>query len=200
MLTCFPPLLSQVECNSPLKIPAPVAIVPKLIVLPGPNSTDWASGTKTNRTLYEEYGRVSDMSYDPCSSLRDVNATSKLSCAAVALEGSGLNVTDLTPFVKVSDISTIQNQSKCDSTALTLGNCLPGSYTVSYSVTDAQGITATAFLLVLVETRSTSFFNYTFAPSGVNASSQDEVATFADGLISNYSSAASTITPQLPFL
>ena len=188
------------ECNSPLKIPAPVAIVPKLIVLPGPNSTDWATGTETNRTLYEEYGRVSDMSYDPCSSLRDVNATFKLSCAAVALEGSGLNVTDLTPFVKVSDISTIQNQSKCDSTALTLGNCLPGSYTFSYSVTDAQGITATAFLLVLVETRSTSFFNYTFAPSGVNASSQDEVATFADGLISNYSLAASIITPQLPFL
>ena len=140
------------------------------------------------------------MSFGPCSSLRDANATSKPTCAAVAFEGSAQNITDLTPLIKVADVSSVQNQPKCNDTTLTLGNCLPGSYTFSYSVTDSQGITASSFLIVLVETRSTSFFNYTFAPSGVNVSDQDEVRAYAQELMSNYSLAASTITAQLPFL
>lgn len=189
------------ECSSPLKIPAPVTTVPKLILLPGPNSSDWVNGTQTNRTLYEEYGKVSDMSFGPCSSLQVANTTSKPACAAVAMEGSGQNVTDLTPLIIVADVSPVQNQSKCNFTTLTLGNCLPGSYTLQYSVTDSQGTVVSSFLLVLVETRSVSFFNYTFSPSsGVNSSIQSEVEAFSEDLMSNYSLAASTITPQLPFL
>lgn len=46
---------------------------------------------------------------------------------------------------------------RCTVTSLTAGACLPGVYTLLYNVSGVQ-----AFLTVMVEQLSTSFFNYSF--------------------------------------
>ena len=181
-------------------IPETKSLPPKLILLPSQSSKDWTNGTLTNKTVWVEYGKISDINFGPCTSLNEVNRTSAPSCAAVALFATGSNITDLTPFINVADISNIQNQTSCNVTELTLGTCLPGSYTLSYSATNSLGATATAYLLVLVETRSSSFFNYTFSPSEVNTTSLQDVTAYSDALIANQSVAASVITLQLPYL
>lgn len=51
---------------------------------------------------------------------------------------------------------------RCTASSLTLGTCLPGQYTLQYSVANLEGLQSAGFITVLVEQYSVASFDYMF--------------------------------------
>ena len=161
----------QVDCATRASLadpsePAPSG-PPQLAMLPtnASSSPSWltaaaAAGVLENSTLYLQYNQPSPLSLLPCASLPAANSSVAAACAAAAFDTS--SGADLCGLIWVQDVSTIVGQAKCSASSLTLGNCLPGQYTLQYTVTNAAGQSVSAFLLVLVETLASAGFSYTF--------------------------------------
>ena len=123
------------------------------------------SGAPGNSTLYLQYNQPSPLSLLPCALLTAADSSSHNSAAACAAAAfDTLTGADLSSLITVQDISTITGQAKCTASLLTLGQCLPGQYTLQYTVINTAGQSASSFLLVLVETLASASFSYTFAP------------------------------------
>ena len=84
----------------------------------------------------------------------------------------------------------------CSASALTLGTCLPGKYTLRYSVYNAAGLRSLAYLHLLVEQLSLNRFSYAFTPS--NSSDLADVTQRVGELRANASLAAALAAQQLP--
>jgi hypothetical protein len=80
-----------------------LTVPPNLILLPS-SSSNWTL-TSANVTIYLEYGSPAPFSIAPCSFA--ANQSASASCAAAALDSVD---GDLTPLIKVTDISSIPNQ------------------------------------------------------------------------------------------
>lgn len=75
--------------------------------------------------LFLEYGQPAPVSLSPCGS-----ASSPVACAAVALDAED---GDLTPSLSVADVTACAAGATClhcKPEQLTLGTCLPGTYTL----------------------------------------------------------------------
>eukprot|EP00775_Hariotina_reticulata_P011535 gene11535-11678_t len=101
----------------------------------------------SSAAVYVQYGKPSPFYLGPCAS-----GTSTASCGAVAWDVQpGKGQVDLTPYIAVTQI-----QDDCDpeqgqvcftcnlNTLSGDGNCMPGSYTITYSVTNDEGRTEKA--------------------------------------------------------
>ena len=121
-----------------------------------------ASAAPGNSTLYLQYNQPSPLSLLPCASLAVANGGAGVVCAAAAFDTS--SGADLCGLISVQDVSMITGQAKCTASSLTLGKCLPGQYTLQYSVASTAGQSMSSFLLVLVETLASARFSYTFTP------------------------------------
>ena len=84
----------------------------------------------------------------------------------------------------------------CPASALTLGTCLPGKYTLRYTVYNAAGLQSSAYLHLLVEQLSLNRFSYAFTPS--NSSDLAAVTQLAGELRVNASLASVLAAQQLP--
>ena len=167
----------QVDCATRASLPAPSEPAPsgppQLAMLPtnASSSPSWlaaaaaakaTAAVPVNSTLYLQYNQPSPLSLLPCASLPVANSSVAAPCAAAAFDTS--SGADLCGLIWVQDVSMIADQAKCSASSLTLGTCLPGQYTLQYTVTNAAGQSVSAFLLVLVETLASAGFSYTFTP------------------------------------
>ena len=159
--------------NLPGDTPTVTSGPPQLVMLPtnASSSPTWlevavaateAGIVSGNKTLYLLYNTPSPLSLLPCASLAAANVSTAATCAAAAF--ATLSGADLCGLIDVQDVSAIDGQAKCTASALTLGTCLPGQYTLQYTVTNAAGESASSFLLVLVEMRISAGYSYVFTP------------------------------------
>jgi hypothetical protein len=79
---------------------------------------------------------------------------------------------------------------------LTLGTCLPGFYSLKYSVKNSAGLSASDFLFIFVEQYSVNVFSYSFSPP--NATDLNLVSQLASNLLVSSSMATSLAVQQLP--
>ena len=79
---------------------------------------------------------------------------------------------------------------------LTLGTCLPGFYSLKYSVKNSAGLSASDFLFIYVEQYSVNVFSYSFSPP--NATDLNLVSQLASNLLVSSSMATSLAVQQLP--
>lgn len=123
---------------------------------------------------------------DACPSA--ANATA---CAAIAY---GLDGGDLTPFIAVQPVCATPSGicTRCSPAALSLGTCVPGQYTLQYSVADAEGRSAAWNLSLAVERLAASTINITIQPP-VNASLTSAGASAWAASLSNGSAALSAL-------
>ena len=170
----------QVDCatkasvsNLPGDTPTVASGPPQLVMLPtnASSSPTWldvevaaaeAGIVTSNNTVYLLYNTPSPLSLMPCASLAAANVSNAATCAAAAFDT--LSGADLCDLIDVHDVSTIDGQAKCTASTLTLGTCLPGQYTLQYTVTNAAGESTFSFLLVLVEMRISAGYSYVFIP------------------------------------
>ncbi|GLC66107.1 hypothetical protein PLESTF_000385600 [Pleodorina starrii] len=148
-------LCSPSPCDAAAALLPPAATGPNITLLP---SADVA---------YVEYGTVSPVFLGPCASVSDTR-----SCGAVARgplvptsPSGSITSSDLTAQLSVINTTpcnmTANGNTSCVSCsleALAIGSssgCLPGVYTFRYSVTDDQGVTATANRTVVVYQQAT---------------------------------------------
>lgn len=78
---------------------------PRLVLLPSVSS-NWALSS-SNGTLYLEYRRPAPFSLAPCTSAAAANQSTSPSCAAASMDAMD---GDLTAFITVTDVSSVQNQ------------------------------------------------------------------------------------------
>ena len=79
---------------------------------------------------------------------------------------------------------------------LTLGTCLPGFYSLKFSVKNSAGLSASDFLLIFVERYSINIFTYSFSPP--NATDFTRVTQLSSDLLINSSMVTSLAVQQLP--
>ena len=115
-----------------------------------------------NSTLYLQYNQPSPLSLLPCTSLEAASSSDAATCAATAFDATSGE--DLSGHILVQDVSTIADQPKCTASLLSLGKCLPGQYTLQYTVTNAAGHSVSSHLLMLVEMLASVGLSYTFTP------------------------------------
>lgn len=146
--------------------PTLVMVPSRLSLWASVNSSISLNTSKPIQTIYLEFGRPAPFSLAPCSSLAAAKISDAFACAAAAWDyTSG----DLNSNITITDVSPYGiNPTVCMPFQLTLGTCLPGQYTLEYSVTSASsGLSSTAFLLVCVEIYTVTNFSYTFMPSNI---------------------------------
>lgn len=151
--------------------------LPTISLLPflGPaasSATKAPSGGAAARTLYTEYGRRSSFSFEPCTTAASGGSGSSYaagggSLSACAATAADKEDGDLSAYTTVTDVTPCSSDAgsapcvRCTAAGLTLGVCLPGRYLLQYSVSDADGNTATAALAVIVEQLAASSFEFT---------------------------------------
>ena len=74
---------------------------------------------------------------------------------------------------------------------MTLGTCLPGRYTLEYSVKGlTSGLSSSALIQIYVEIKTSYLLSFTFKPQGVNLTDPTAVQSFATGLPNNSTSSS----------
>ncbi len=86
--------------------------------------------------MFLEYGKPSPISLTPCTS-----TTATVACAAVATDAED---GDLTSLIRVTDVTPCTGTNRnacirCRAEQLTLGTCLPGTYTLRWVARRAGG-------------------------------------------------------------
>ncbi|EFJ49748.1 hypothetical protein VOLCADRAFT_89514 [Volvox carteri f. nagariensis] len=145
---------------SPLPCTASASLLPPKV--PGPNITLLPPAD----VAYVEYGSVSPVYLGPCTSMFDTRSCGAVATGVLLPTSPAANITtvDLTAQLSVINTTPCNTTSgssttcqSCSLEALAMGssNCLPGVYTFQYSVTDDQGVTATANRTVVVYQQAT---------------------------------------------
>lgn len=87
----------------------------------------------------------------------------------------------------------------CSISSLTLGTCLPGVYTLQYSVKGlTSGLNSLALLQVYVEIRTSYLLSFSFKPQGVDLTDQATVQNLTSGLSSNSTSSTQLALQMAP--
>lgn len=105
--------------------------------------------------IYIEYGTPTHVSLAPC-----LTGNASSSCGAVAWDVAPSRRTDLTPYLAVASAPSCSSDSSGPQVCLSCGlkslaqagpvTCLPGTYTLTYSATNDDGVTATATRAVTI--------------------------------------------------
>ena len=116
-----------------------------------------ASAASMNQTLYLAYGMPAHLSLLPCpSALNILSPVATCAAAAVQIVAGNSSILDVSVKVSVADVSA-NISSRCSAIAMTSGSCLPGIYTLRYTV-----LGVSAFLTIHIEQRKAATFAYQF--------------------------------------
>ena len=87
----------------------------------------------------------------------------------------------------------------CSVSSMTVGTCLPGRYTLRYSVQGpTTGLTSSAFLQIYIEIRTSYSLSFQFKPNGLDLANLSAVRAFASDLATNSTLSTSLAVSTAP--
>ena len=128
------------------------------LIISNPGSFN-GSSSLSGGTIYMAFGSQLPFSLLPCEKGQIPGTGSSSDCGVSAKDSAGKDLSSL--IISLNNIPSSASSLRqdamsfsCDPTAAMAGNCLPGSYNLTYTATDQSGLTATGFVLLVVEYRT----------------------------------------------
>lgn len=180
---------------------------PRLFLLPGYQTTN-LSLAEADQAVFLAYRTPAPFSLAPCAAFADGAPPAPPTCAAIANDTLNGDLTAAITTVVVPRCAANTSVEEgtctgCSVAALTTGTCLPGRYSITYTVaaTDGNGGSASASrrLDVAVEQLTTTIIELNLFPNRTAGGSTNVTVAeaFAASLLSNSTARAALLAPVM---